>query len=590
MYRILFVLSAAVLLSAVVASPASAQADEAWPLHDAIEGHNMDRGPGGYLSVTKIVLLWMLFLVWVVTTGWVNRDCQTVRMPYSTWIPIVFFPFLAGFFLFALQIPIFFVGYLLLVICVVAPLGVYIWQRNAKTEAHARVLTRSHIRHVLSDRAKAVGVAISAEKKANYEKGPPVTLTAMGGETDRDNNANLLTARQSPGFVFAKELISDAVARRADKVMLDYAREGVAVRYQIDGFWHDVDPREREDGDLMLAVLKKISALNPEERRDRQEGRFGAQYEGASYAATLISQGTKTGERAIVQLADDKVKITVLAETGIREKVQEQLKEILARRQGFVLISAMPSGGLTTATYAVLRATDRYIRDFAAVEDEAHPEEEVENVEVTTYNGPAGETPATVLPKLIRKEPNVIVVRDLPNAETVRILCNEAVDGRLILSTIRAKEAVEALVRVLLLKVPANDFAAAITAVLNVRLIRKLCDTCKEAYTPPPDLLKKLGIPQGRVKAFHRPPQPKEDEKQEVCGDCNGIGYKGRTGIFELLTIDDALRTALVKQPKLDVLRKQARKAGSRSLQDEGLLLVARGVTSLPELMRVLKQ
>jgi type II secretory ATPase GspE/PulE/Tfp pilus assembly ATPase PilB-like protein len=124
------------------------------------------------------------------------------------------------------------------------------------------------------------------------------------------------------------------------------------------------------------------------------------------------------------------------------------------------------------------------------------------------------------------------------------------------------------------------------TGALGQRLVRKLCDACKEAYAPTPEVLKQLGLPAGRVQAFYRPPQ----QREEVCKECGGIGYVGRTAIFELLVVGDTVRKALASRAKPDVLRQAARKDGSRSLQEEGLLLVAKGVTSLPELMRVLKQ
>jgi type II secretory ATPase GspE/PulE/Tfp pilus assembly ATPase PilB-like protein len=157
-----------------------------------------------------------------------------------------------------------------------------------------------------------------------------------------------------------------------------------------------------------------------------------------------------------------------------------------------------------------------------------------------------------------------------------------------VVTNVRAKDAPEALLRMLQQKVPQRDFAAVVTAVLCTRLIRKLCDTCKVAYAPTPDLLKKLGIPQGKVEALYRVPKMEEIEKP--CPECGNLGFKGRTGLFELLLIDDKIREILVKQPKLDLLRKVAREAGMRTFQEEGLLLVAKGVTSLAELQRILKE
>jgi type II secretory ATPase GspE/PulE/Tfp pilus assembly ATPase PilB-like protein len=161
-------------------------------------------------------------------------------------------------------------------------------------------------------------------------------------------------------------------------------------------------------------------------------------------------------------------------------------------------------------------------------------------------------------------------------------------DDRLVITNVHAKDAPEALLRILQLKVPQREFAAVVTAVLCTRLIRKLCDACKVGYAPTPDLLKKLGIPQGKVEALYRVPKPEEIDKP--CKECGGLGFRGRTGLFELLEVDDRIREILVKQPKLDLVRKAARLAGMRPFQEEGLLLVAKGVTSLAELQRVLTE
>ena len=142
-----------------------------------------------------------------------------------------------------------------------------------------------------------------------------------------------------------------------------------------------------------------------------------------------------------------------------------------------------------------------------------------------------------------------------------------------------------------MLKVPAAEFAPAAAGVVNQRMIRKLCEKCKEAYAPTPELLKQLGLPADRVQALYRPPEPVPGQQPPPpCPDCLGLGYLGRTGIFELLVVNDAVRQALMKTPKLDMVRAAARKAGMRTLQEEGIVMVVKGVTSLPELMRVLKQ
>jgi len=308
--------------------------------------------------------------------------------------------------------------------------------------------------------------------------------------------------------------------------------------------------------------------------------------------ATLACQGTQTGERAIVGFEIKTARLATLDDVGMRAKMQEQLKEAVSRPKGFVLLAAVPGGGLRTTTKVLLQSMDRFVREFIAIEDADHRYEEVENVPVRTYKAAAGESPAAMLPKVFREEPNVLVVRDLVDAATVTALCRDiAAADRLVIATVRARDAAEALVRVLALGVPPADFARQVTAVLWQRLVRKLCDKCKEAYVPPPQVLQQLGIPEGRVRAFFRPPQPKPTDpaRKETCRECGGTGYLGQTALFEILLPDNALRKTLAAAPKLDVLRQAARKAGMKNFQEEGVLMVARGVTSLQELMRVLK-
>jgi type II secretory ATPase GspE/PulE/Tfp pilus assembly ATPase PilB-like protein len=181
-----------------------------------------------------------------------------------------------------------------------------------------------------------------------------------------------------------------------------------------------------------------------------------------------------------------------------------------------------------------------------------------------------------------------VICSEIPDAATALVLCEQATKDKLNITTVRAKEAVEALLRVLLLKVPAAKFAPAVIAVVNQRMIRKLCEDCKEAYEPAPALLQKLGIPAGRIEQLYRTPENPDQDK--VCPKCNGIGYFGRTAIFELLVVTPEIREALEKEPKLEVLRQVSLKGGNRNLQQEGIVLVAQGLTSVQELSRVLKQ
>jgi type II secretory ATPase GspE/PulE/Tfp pilus assembly ATPase PilB-like protein len=649
------------------------------------------RGPGSYLSWLKILLHAGLFFLWVYTTDWLSSDAVELDLNYLQWNPIVFGTFL-GVFVLTWLIPIFWVGWPLLILAWAVPLSIYVVQRNSRVEDYQKVLTRDHLRYWAAQRLSKLGIKMEAEAADPHETGVPVVLNARGGgPTERDEAARLLQARQAPGLRAAREIVADGLSRRADAIMLDFAQTGVTVRYLVDGVWQNGEPIEREEADPALEALKILCGLNPQDRQSRQEGKFGVDYfvlkpavfermerhkkklrekltvdftrlfsremakelqdatppgqlppevdpaqlemrvkaaveevirlkfasavgphtpieksdvfklpytdrvnplvslDPVKATATLSTTGTQTGERVLIQIEGKKARFPGLDSIGMRTKMQEQLKELFGLEQGFILISAMPGQGLRTSTDVMLRSADRFTREFAAVEDESQPYPAIENIPVTKYKSAAGETPMTVLPNLFHQEPNVVVIRDLCDAETIgRVLEELSTRGRLFISTVRAVDSVDAIYRVLAMKVPPSDLAKGLTAVFNLRLVRKLCEHCKEPYAPPPQTLQQLGIPPGRVQAFYRPHQPTEQEGP--CPVCGGVGYLGRTAIFELLVLDETVRKALVGGAKPDQLRQVARKAGFRGLQEEGIVLVVKGTTSLQELVRVMKQ
>lgn len=592
-----------VLLCSLFAADAL-RAQDAWPAVTD-ESHTLVRGGGFYFAIYKLLLLAGLFFLWVKTTDWVGRDTaeigEGIGMPGYIWNPIIVFSFLAAFVILTLEIPIFAAGYGLLLVAYVAPLAVYIVQRNGKVTEDRKVLTPQHIKLMVTNLGKGGGK--QQEMKQAWEMGPPVEMTSTS-KLQAQNQAQMIEARQSPGFVPVKILLADAFDNRADKIMLDFTAEGVAVRYMIDGVWqvatpkvHEKKPLDRELGDMMLAVVKKLAGLNMAERRAKQEGKLRVEYQGSKYETSLLSQGTPTGERAIINFVLITKSYRTLDELGMREKMRDQVKELLGNGQkGLVAFCSLPGDGLTATWTAALKATDRLMRDFVLIAKEDYNEPDVENVAIVKYNPAAGETPESKMPGIVLKQPEVLLVPEIPNGEILKSLLEQADDNKLCIVSLRAKEAADALLRLLALKPPPEKFAPQVNAVLNQRLVRKLCEACREAVPATPELLQKLGIPQGRVQTLYREKQPlapgqeKKKGEPEICPNCRGLGYKGRTAIYELLVADDKVRQALVKQPKLEVIKQLARAAGNRSLQEEGILLVALGVTSLSELQRVLKQ
>jgi type II secretory ATPase GspE/PulE/Tfp pilus assembly ATPase PilB-like protein len=582
-------------------------AQDAWPAFSSSspDPNSIVRGPGFYFTPWKLVMLLALVWLWVKSADWVGRDTDemgdAIGMPGRIWNPILVFVPLIGFII-AMIVPIFFAGWAAMLLLYAAPFVIYVVQRNGRVTSDKKVFTPEHMKHWVA----GLGKKKPKERviKHPWQAGPQVEVVAVG-PLQMENQQALIEARQSSGFVPVKYLFADAIGQRAERIMLEYTADAVAVKYQIDGVWlattpkvHEKQQLDRHLGDAVLMVLKRICHLKPQERRAKQEGKFKVEFEGNKYDTTLISQGTQTGERAVVHFTLITKSVRSLEDLGMRDKVREQLASIMGPGEhGLVVFAALPGDGLSATWSASLRGTDRLMRDFISVEEIHRREPEVENVDVTKYDATKGEKPEDLLPKLIMKQPEVICIPECNSSEALTKLTKWVQDeSKLVLISVRAKDAADTVIRLLSMKVPPEDLSATLRGVVYTRLIRRLCETCRQAVQPSPELLQRLGIPAGRVTVLYQekqPLQPGEQKKRgqpEICPACKGLGYKGRTAIYELLIIDDKLRQVLLKAPNLETLKKYARAAGNRTLQEEGVLLVALGTTSIAELQRVLKQ
>jgi type II secretory ATPase GspE/PulE/Tfp pilus assembly ATPase PilB-like protein len=585
-------------------------AQDAWPAYSSGLAENaIARGPGFYFAIWKLAMVLVVVLLWVKSAGWVGQDTDEmgdeIGMPGRIWNPIMVFAPLLGFAL-AMTIPIFFAGWAALLVFYAAPFVAYVVMRNGRVIRDKKVFTPDHIRHWFAK----LGKKKPKERviKHAWQAGPPVELAAVG-PLQMENQQALVEARQSAqAFVQLKYLLADALKQRAEQIMLEFTSDAVTARYQVDGVWVNANPKlheksshghlDRAAGDGMLLILKRICHLKPQERRAKQEGKLKVDFEGSKYDTTLTSQGTQTGERVLLRFALITKNVKSLEDLGMREKQREQLNSIMGPGEhGLVVFASLPGDGLTATWSAALRGTDRLMRDFISVEEVHRREPEVENVDVAKFDASKGEKPEGILPKLIRKQPEVICIPELASSEALATLIAWIKDEeKLGIVSLRSKDSADAVIRLLSMKTPPDALSGALRGVVYTRLIRRLCEACRQAVQPSPELLQKLGIPAGRVTVLYQEKQPLKPGEQkkrgepDICPACKGLGYKGRVAIFEFLIIDDKLKQALLKAPNLETIKKLARAAGNRTLQEEGILHVAMGTTSIAELQRVLKQ
>jgi general secretion pathway protein E len=545
----------------------------------------MTRGPGLYLNLFKFVPVVLIYLMWARTTDWVEHDTKELNnLKFGIWNSAVFFSGALGLIL-VLAIPVYFLGLGLLLLAYFTPLMIYVYVRNGTVPDDQKVLTPYHFGELANDLMFKLGMKPLFNRDVGTvdRAGPPITFVGKSQGSVKEDPSRVHQAEESRSFMGAKELVYDAVMRRATDIHLEPTTEQLSVRYRIDGILHAAEPFDRSTGDAVVNVFKVLSAMDISEKRKPQDGSFGAKLSGRDLDFRVATSGSKAGEKLVMRILDNSGAVTKMEDLGMRTKLIDSVRGLVTQPHGMFLVCGPTGAGKSTTLYAALREIDRYQRNIITVEDPI--EYHLDNVTQMEVNTKSGQTFATSLRSILRQDPDVIMIGEIRDNETASIACQAANTGHMVFSTVHSNDAVTALFRLLDLGVEPFMIASALTGVLGQRLVRILCEACKEPYKPKPEFLKKANLPVEKVDVFYRRPENAE----QVCQQCGGTGYFGRTGIYELLVLNEAMKDMIRENPSINKIKAEARKNGMIYLQEDGLRQVIQGRTSIEELLRVVK-
>jgi len=383
--------------------------------------------------------------------------------------------------------------------------------------------------------------------------------------------------KDSPAIKLVNLIIAQAVKDGASDIHFEPEEKKFRVRTRIDGVLHEIEPSPPKN--LESAIISRIKVMcnmNIAEKRLPQDGRIRIKVGNKNVDLRVSSFPTIYGENIVIRILDKSNMMLDMEQLGLSEKSLNTLKEIINLPNGVILVTGPTGSGKTTTLYAFLTAINSPDKNIITMEDPV--EYRIPGVRQSQVDVKAGLTFAVGLRSIVRQDPDVILIGEIRDIETAEIAIQSALTGHLVFSTLHTNDAPSAATRLIDMGIEPFLISSSLRCVVAQRLVRLLCNKCKEPYTPDIDLLQKLNLPPTKTYTFYR---------EKGCDECKNTGFKGRKGIFEIMLINDEIRELIVKKESANKIKQAAISGGMKTLRDDGIRRVINGETSLSEVFRI---
>ena len=427
-------------------------------------------------------------------------------------------------------------------------------------------------------------LAEASEKGAVVDDGPPPAASeepprparAEGPLYDLTVDFKVGGEEDASVIGLVHRVISEAVDRGASDIHFEPFEHEMAVRYRIDGVLLEA---ARVPGNIVATVISRIkilSDLDIAERRMPQDGRVSMELEGKRIDIRVVTLPTSHGESVVMRILDQSNVMIQLDQLGMLPQARERFTKAFSQAHGAVLVTGPTGSGKSTSLYGALNMLNTPEKNIITIEDPV--EYQMQGISQVQVNPKAGLTFAMGLRAMMRADPDIIMVGEIRDRETAQIAIEASLTGHLVLSTLHTNDAPTAITRLIEMGIEPFLVGSAIDAVVAQRLARRLCEECRRRVMLPAEVLRANGFNVGLDLECYEP---------VGCARCGGTGYKGRIGLYEVMTISETIRQMAVARETADAIAHEAVREGMMRLREDGLEKVRRGITSIAEIARV---
>lgn len=399
-------------------------------------------------------------------------------------------------------------------------------------------------------------------------------------EEEEDSKKLEAISKEAPIIQLVNMLIVQGVKDRASDIHIEPNKKGLLIRLRIDGMLHDIRTLPNKIKSAVTSRIKILAKMDIAERRLPQDGRFQVKFGTREVDLRVSTIPTVLGEKVVLRLLDKSKGLIKLEQLGFIPEQLEQFKSIISKSYGIILITGPTGSGKTTTLYAALNQVNSKDKNIITVEDPV--EYKLDRINQIQIKPKINLTFANALRSILRQDPDVIMVGEIRDSETAQIAVQAALTGHLVFSTLHTNDAASALTRLIDMDVETFLISSSVIGVIGQRLVRVICEKCKEEYIPGEGILSGLNLKSnsnddGKVKLY----------RGTGCSSCKNTGYYGRTSIYELLVLDEEVRTLIISKVSSNIIKDVAIKKGMKTLKDNGLEKAMQGVTTIEEVLRV---